>query len=189
MALRGRVRPGPRSWLTPIGPRLCPSTISTPAASGSEAAPFALSVPFAPRSVGAPRHPRRQYPIAPGSVGAPSQSVPPVGPPPGRLHRGERRAWLVSQLETTADRDPYGTNERTARTRRLERAGPLAAGMGPRPARTCHPRPAGLWQPPPASDSPGRTASTDHQPARSEPDLGPCLRLWGLRLQLAKTLR
>ena len=67
-----------------------------------------------------------------------------------------------------------------ARTRRLERASPLAAGTGPWPACTCHPRPAGRRQPPPARDSDGRPPP-HHQPARSEPDPGPCLRLWGLR--------
>ena len=67
-----------------------------------------------------------------------------------------------------------------ARAGRLKRTGPLAAVTGPRPALTCEPRPAGLWRPPPAGDSDERPPPHS-KPARSEPDPGPCLRLWGLR--------
>ena len=57
-----------------------------------------------------------------------------------------------------------------ALTRRLERAGPLATGSSPRPARTCHPRPASRWQPPPARDSDERPSLHRHPcPVRTRP--------------------
>ena len=65
-----------------------------------------------------------------------------------------------------------------ALTGRLERTGPLATGAGPaRP----HVRASagGPEAPPPARDSDERPPP-HHQPALSEPDPGPCLRLWGL---------
>ena len=106
-------------------------------------------------------------------------TLPPVDPPPASPLSGARSQYP----NFTAGRVPYGTIERRdgqSRTRRLERAGPLAAGTGPWPARTCHPRPAGRWQPPPASDSDERPPP-HHQPAQSETDPGQCLRLRGLQ--------
>ena len=135
-------------------------------------------------------HPRRQYPIAPGSVGVPSassvpqcarvrgrtsESEPPVGPPPGQ------RAQLAPQLEPTAGRVTYCTNAQTnelgqddsseqARWPRERACGPHARAGGPV---------ATPGSPAPARDSDDRPPP-HHQPARSKPDPGPCLRLWGL---------
>ena len=139
------------------------SRCSTPTAFGSAAAPFVSSVPRANRArvsarairVSA-RQARRQ------------------------LRRGGRRAQLVPLLEPgpTAGRVTYGTNTRTNRLgpydSNEQARWPREPARGP-PARASLGRRAGGTLPQPA------TRTNGHQPARSEPDPGPCLRLWGLQ--------